>query len=90
MKCLHENRCTTNCHLYTPQTSQCDDLDPFLLRRMVPFLPNSACSLNSFLEPKASSTAFLLGKVWWPWRGVGVVDSPASELMINLEAGQQD
>lgn len=53
------------------------------------FLPNSACSLNNFWEPKASSTAFLLGKVWWPWRGAMVVDSSALKLMINLEAGPQ-
>lgn len=64
-------------HHKLPQTSQLDDLGTFLLRRMVPFLPNSACSMNNFLDPKASSTAFLLGKVWQPWRGARVVDSLA-------------
>lgn len=90
LKCLYETRHTTDCHLYTlPRTSQFDDLDDFLLKWMVPFLPNSACLLSNFLEPRASSTAFLLGKVWWPWRGAGGVDSSALKLMINPEAGQQ-
>lgn len=76
--------------LHTTPSSQSDDLDTFLLRWMGPFLLNSAYLLNNFLELKANSTAFLLGKVWWPWCGAGVVDSSALKLMINLETGQQD
>lgn len=44
--------------------------------------------IEQFLEPKASSTAFLLGKVWWPWLEAEVVDSSVLRLMINPGAGQ--
>lgn len=75
LTCLYKSRCTTNGHLSAlPQTSQCDDLETFLLRWMVPFLPNSARSLNNFWEPNANSTAFLLGKVWWPCSRAEIVD----------------
>lgn len=54
----------------------------------MPFLPNSACSLNNFLEPKASSAVLLLGKARWPWRGAGAVDASARKLLINLTLGR--
>lgn len=61
LKCLHKSRHTTNCHLCTPpRTSQLDDLCTVPLKWMVPFLPNSASSLNNSWSQKPAPLHFCL------------------------------